>query len=61
MNSIRRKLLLALIGAMFVVMLLGAAATYTAARQEANDLFDYHLEQIALALRDQSFQGRPKR
>lgn len=57
MNSIRRKLLLALIGAMSLVMLLGAAATYTAARQEANDLFDYHLEQIALALRDQAFQG----
>ena len=57
MNSIRRKLLLALIGAMSVVMLLGAAATYQAAREEANALFDYHLEQIALALRDQTFQG----
>jgi len=57
MNSIRRKLLLALIGAMSAVMLLGAAATYKAARDEANDLFDYHLEQIALALRDQTFQG----
>ena len=57
MNSIRRKLLVTLIGAMIAVMLLAAAATYTAARQEANDLFDYHLEQIALALRDQTFQG----
>ena len=57
MNSIRRKLLLALIGAMSVVMLLGAAATYRAAREEANALFDYHLEQIALALRDQTLQG----
>ena len=57
MNSIRRKLLITLIGAMTAVMLLGAVATYTAARQEANDLFDYHLEQIALALRDQTFQG----
>jgi len=57
MNSIRRKLLLTLIGAMSAVMLLGAAATYSAAREEANALFDYHLEQIALALRDQTFQG----
>ena len=57
MNSIRRKLLLTLIGAMTAVMLLGAVATYTAAREEANALFDYHLEQIALALRDQTFQG----
>jgi two-component system OmpR family sensor kinase len=57
MNSIRRKLLLMLIGAMSAVMLLGAAATYTAVREEANTLFDYHLEQIALSMRDQSFQG----
>ena len=57
MNSIRRKLLFTLIGAMTVVMLLGAGATYTAARDEANSLFDYHLEQIALALRDQTFHG----
>lgn len=42
-------------------MLLGAAATYRAAREEANALFDYHLEQIALALRDELFTGRPKR
>ena len=57
MNSIRRKLLLTLIGAMTAVMLLGAVATYTAAREEASALFDYHLEQIALALRDQAFHG----
>lgn len=57
MNSIRRKLLLTLIGAMSAVMLLGAGATYTAAREEANELFDYHLEQIALSLRNQTFQG----
>jgi len=57
MNSIRRKLLLTLIAAMSAVMLLGAAATYIAARQEVNALFDYHLEQIALSLRDQTFLG----
>ncbi len=58
MNSIRKKLLLALIGAMSLVLLVGAWATYGAAREEANSIFDYHLEQIALAVRDQEFNGR---
>ena len=57
MNSIRRHLLVALLGAMFVVMLLGGWATYNAARDEAGTLFDYQLKQIALSLRDQTFQG----
>lgn len=42
---------------MTVAMLLGAGATYLAAREEANAIFDYHLQQIALSLRDQTFQG----
>ena len=58
MTSIRRKLLLTLIGAMSLVLLIGAWATYGAAREEANSIFDYHLEQIALAVRDQDFSGR---
>lgn len=57
MNSIRRKLLLTLFGAMSLVMAIGAWATYSAAREEANAIFDYHLEQIALSLRNQNFQG----
>lgn len=57
MNSIRRKLLIVLIGAMSVLMVVGGGATYSAAIDEANTLFDYHLEQIALALRNQTFQG----
>jgi two-component system OmpR family sensor kinase len=57
MNSIRGKLVLALTVAMTVVMLLGAWATYSAAKEEANTIFDYHLEQIAMALRNQTFQG----
>ena len=57
MNSIRSKLVLALTAAMSVVMLLGAWATFSAAKEEANTIFDYHLEQIALALRNQTFQG----
>ncbi|MBL0353372.1 MAG: ATP-binding protein [Candidatus Dechloromonas phosphoritropha] len=57
MNSIRSKLVLALTAAMTVVMLLGAWATFSAAKEEANTIFDYHLQQIALALRNQTFQG----
>ena len=57
MKSIRRNLLLALLGTMCAAMLLAGWATYQAARDEAGVLFDYHLEQIALSLRDQRFQG----
>ncbi|MGA9396112.1 MAG: ATP-binding protein [Azonexus sp.] len=57
MNSIRGKLVLFLTTAMTAVMLLGAWATYKAASEEANAIFDYHLEQIALALRNQAFLG----
>ena len=57
MKSLRRDLLLALYGTMCIAMLLGGWATYLSARDEADRLFDYHLEQIALSLRDQRFQG----
>ena len=55
MNSIRRNLLLALLGALLLTLLLGAAATYRAAVQQAEVLLDYQLRQTALALRDQAF------
>lgn len=57
MKSIRRYLLAALLGSMVVVMLAGGWATYSAARDQAGVLFDYNLKQIALSLRDQTFQG----
>jgi two-component system OmpR family sensor kinase len=57
MNSIRRKLLVALLGTLFIVMLLGGWATYRASRDEAGQLFDYQMKQIALTLRDQNFQN----
>ncbi|GHU33439.1 two-component sensor histidine kinase [Betaproteobacteria bacterium] len=57
MNSIRRHLLIALLGTLCAAMLLGAWATYRVARNEAGVMFDYHLQQIALSLRDQRFQG----
>ena len=57
MKSIRRNLLLALLGAMGVAILLGGWATYRAAYDEAGTLFDYHLRQLALSVREQRFQG----
>lgn len=59
MRSIRRNLLLALLGAMGIVMLVGAVFTYRAAREEVNEIFDYHLRQIALSVRDQAFLNAP--
>jgi two-component system OmpR family sensor kinase len=58
-SSIRRHLLLALLGAMLIALLAGAWATYRAEVQQADLLLDYHLRQIALALRDQGFGGAP--
>ena len=57
MNSIRRNLLLALLGTLCAALLLAGWATYRTALDEAGELFDYHLEQIALSLRDQRFEG----
>jgi two-component system OmpR family sensor kinase len=58
-SSIRRNLLFALLGAMLAALLAGAWATYRAEVQQADLLLDYHLRQIALALRDQGFGGVP--
>lgn len=60
MSSIRRNLLVALLSAMSAVVLLGAFATYRQARQEADEIFDYHLRQIALSTRDQAFPSEPR-
>lgn len=57
MTSIRRYLLVALLGAVTAVMLLGAFAMYRMAREEANEIFDYHLRQVALSLRGQTFES----
>lgn len=57
MRSIRNDLLVALLGAILVVMLLGGWATYRAARDEAGSIFDYQLQQIAMSLRDRTFFG----
>jgi two-component system, OmpR family, sensor kinase len=52
--SIRRNLLIGLLSALFLVGLAASAATYVAARRQANEMFDYQLEQMALSLRDQA-------
>src|SRR5215813_3799042 len=52
MNSIRRRLLVGLLGALTITGLAAAAGVYLKARDEANALFDYQLKQIALSLRD---------
>lgn len=56
--SIRKNLLLALLSALLVVGLAASAATYFAARKEANELFDYQLRQMALSLRDQTLRSQ---
>ncbi|HUL40612.1 MAG TPA: ATP-binding protein [Burkholderiales bacterium] len=56
--SIRKNLLLALLSTLLLLGLATSAATYFAARREANELFDYQLRQMALSLRDQTLQSQ---
>ncbi|HJV27196.1 MAG TPA: ATP-binding protein [Aromatoleum sp.] len=62
MRSLRRTLLLSLLGAVVLVLALGGIATYSTARNEVDELMDYQLRQFALSLRDQQFGGpdRPR-
>jgi len=53
MNSIRARLLIALIILVAVVSLLAAAVTYRRVLSETSNLFDYQLRQMALSLRSQ--------
>jgi signal transduction histidine kinase len=53
MNSIRARLLLALILLVVIVSMLAAAVTYRRVLNETSDLFDYQLRQMALSLRGQ--------
>jgi two-component system OmpR family sensor kinase len=54
MNSIRRRLLVALLGALLVAGIVGAGATFLSARGEVGRLLDEELRQVALSLRDHS-------
>ncbi|HZE92261.1 MAG TPA: ATP-binding protein [Rhizobacter sp.] len=53
MNSIRTRLLLALLAMLAVVALVMGAITYRNVLSETEALFDYQLRQMALSLRDQ--------
>ncbi len=59
MKSVRRALLVGLLGAMVLAMVVGAFATYRMARDELDEVFDYHLRQIAISLRDQVLAQTP--
>lgn len=54
MSSIRRRLLVWLLAGLTVAVAGGAASVYRIARDQANALFDYQLQQTALSLRDQA-------
>ncbi len=53
MNSIRTRLLLALLGMLVLVALVMGGVTYRNVLTETEALFDYQLKQMALSLRDQ--------
>jgi two-component system OmpR family sensor kinase len=50
--SIRRRLLVWLLGSAAVAVAAGAVSTYLVAREQANALADYQLQQMALSFRD---------
>src|SRR5512143_65500 len=54
MRSIRRRLLIWLLAGLATLLGISAYATYRQARNEINALFDYQLQQMALALRSQN-------
>ncbi len=58
MRSVRRTLVLTLLGATTAATLVAAVVTYRLARHGIDEIFDYHLRQIALSLRDQAL-GQP--
>jgi two-component system OmpR family sensor kinase len=53
-NSIRRRLLIALLGALLFAGIAGATVTFLSARGEVGRLLDEELRQVALSLRDHS-------
>lgn len=59
MNSLRAKLLAWLLGAVVVIGAAGAWVSYRNALAEANDYFDYHLQETAMLLRDQVYGFEP--
>lgn len=54
--SMRRRLLYWLLSTVLVAGLAATAVVFYQARQQANQLFDYQLRQLAMTLRDRTFQ-----
>ncbi len=59
MKSIRRQLLVWLLGGLALAIIAAAFGTYFRARQEANALFDYQLKEMAASLTDAPFAPAP--
>ena len=59
MSSIRQRLLLWLFAALLLATAMAAVAVYTQAREEANTLFDYQLQQIAHAFPNEGLSAVP--
>jgi two-component system OmpR family sensor kinase len=57
MKSIRQRLLVALLFSIALALAAGAFATYRIVRSQLDDVFDYHLRQIALSVHDQTFRS----
>lgn len=57
MRSIRRQLLVALLAAVLLAGAIAGAAVYYRAREEAGEILDYQLRQMAMSLRDQAVLG----
>jgi len=59
MRSIRRQLLVWLLGGMLLAIAAAAVGTYLRAREDANALFDYQLQEMAASLTGAPFAGVP--
>ncbi len=59
MKSIRRELLVWLLGGLTLAIIAAAFGTYLRAREEANALFDYQLKEMAASLTDAPFAPAP--
>lgn len=59
MKSIRRELLVWLLGGLALAIVAAAFGTYFRAREEANALFDYQLKEMAASLTDAPFAPSP--
>jgi len=59
MRSIRRGLLVWLAGGLLIAVAAAAVATYVRAREEANEIFDYQLRQMAASLIGVPLAGTP--